>query len=175
MIEHDYIDVDSDSDSDASDEMDSPRSNSPQPKVASEEANSQRTTKQSNDISTREMSTSSDAGLGKAFKDIIDLLEEMDRHHTPCRCPGPFFKDLRSGIVKLYDLAKDADNNFCANLRLLPERLPSAQLMRNESGLALEHDVRLLRHDLSKLTMRTRPLFTFWQTSSTHFATSWLC
>lgn len=56
--------------------------------------------------------------------------------------------------MNFYDLAKDADNDSHANLRLLAESLQCAQLMRKETltDLALKDDVRVLRDDLSKLT-----------------------
>ena len=98
--------------------------------------------------------TRADTGLSKAFKEIIDLLEKVRKHHTRRRSGGPSFKDLRSGLVNFYDLAKDADNDSRANPRLLAERLDYAQLMRKETltDRALKDDVRVLRDDLSKLT-----------------------
>ena len=159
MIEHDYIDVNSDSD--ANDEMDSPQShgtpsNSTRSKLVSEEATPQCTTKPDNNLvaSTMQMPNPSDTGLSNAINEILDLLEKVKERHFPARCSGPSFDDLRDAIVEFYNLAKDADNDSRANLRLLTERLQCAQLTRKEAltGLALKDDVRTLRDDLSKLT-----------------------
>ena len=151
MIEQDYVDVESEIESD--NKMDCTPSNNTQSKIASGEAPVHCTATQNNDLLISAVQQS-DAELSKAFKEIIDLLEKVKKHHFPDRSAGPSFNDLRSCIVKFYDLANDADNSSRANLRLLAERLQSAQLMRKETitGLALKDDVRVLRDDLSKLT-----------------------